>query len=154
MLRTGKRRSLYTIAHIIEISFCIGFKFSSLLNILWFIKSGLENHPKICFTTKRNSLSGVWGDLSLGILQSAGGRLEHSADRIVSDLQLPGKPSRTRARLQQSWWTTFFLVLARARKIHRCMDPSGSGSTGQTARQPRTVKSLYCIPENWHNTIC
>lgn len=41
------------------ISFSTGFKCSAPLNIHWFMKSGLENHPQIHFSTKRNRPSGV-----------------------------------------------------------------------------------------------
>ena len=80
---------LYSMARVIEIGFYTGFKFSSPWNIHWFMKSGLEN-----LTTKRNRLSGVWKDSYLKRLQSAGGHVEHFADKTVSNLQLPGKPSR------------------------------------------------------------
>ena len=56
------------------------------------MKRGLQNLVKIRLTTKKNRLSGAWRDLYLKILQSAEGHVEHSADRTVSNLQLPGKP--------------------------------------------------------------
>lgn len=72
MLRTDKSRSLHSLALVTGICFCTRVKFSSPLNIHWFIKSGLENHPKICFATKRNRLSGVLKNSYLKILQSPG----------------------------------------------------------------------------------
>lgn len=43
MLRTDKSRSLYSMARVIGISFHTGSKFSSPLNMHWFMKNGLEN---------------------------------------------------------------------------------------------------------------
>ena len=73
------------------------------------MKSGLENLVKIHLTTKRNRLFGAWRNLYLKILQSAEGHVEHSADRTVSNLQLPGKPSPDWApRLQPELLNHFF----------------------------------------------
>lgn len=63
-------------------------------------------------TTKRNRLSGVWKDSYLKRLQSAGGHVEHFADKTVSNLQLPGKPiyiyiTEGVGEGNEGWWKYF-----------------------------------------------
>ena len=77
---------------------CTGFKFSFPLNIHQFMKSGFRKACKYSFCCKKEQT--FWGLKGFVLEETPVSRVpEHSADRIVSNLQLPGKPSPSQVQL-------------------------------------------------------
>ena len=98
MLRTNRSRSLYSMACVTARDLCTGFKFSFPLNIHQFMKSGFRKACKHSFCCKKEQT--FWGLKGFVLEDTPVSRVpEHSADRTVSNLQLPEKPSPSQVQL-------------------------------------------------------